>query len=274
MDLADLADRLVGGTARGAAESWLADLPTSIPHGEVAKRHIEGEANLPATSEGLESLRRFAEALRLRPPGDDPVDWYVQLLSDQVTAPDFVLHGPAADVSLPDELCRLMPAWMVFRHLGRHDKPNIPPAALGGDPTRLENWLRSACSPAYLDMLDRSKPVLVPGSVRSVFSTFEADRNAVFPPGTPAAICRQVVGLVAEPTPSAHALLKYRKSVVGSARVPTAFDASTHPHFLPPALGAPYGTTKNLRSPGGGVREVVAAPFFVHQLNEPEFVPR
>lgn len=273
MDLADLAHRLVGGTARDAAVSWLAKLSTSIPNGEAVRRHIKGEANLPATSEGIESLRRFAKALPLRPPGEDPVAWYEQLLTDLVTSPDFVLHGPAADASLPDELCRLIPARKVFHHLGRDDTLNITPAALGGNPTvRLENWLRSVCSPAYLDLLDPSK--LVSGSVPSVFSTFEADRNAAFPAGTPTRICRQVLGLIAEPTPSAHALLKYRKAVVGPARVPTAFDASTHANFVSPAVGAPCGKTQNLATPGDGVREVVLAPFAVARLQEPEFVPR
>ena len=272
MDLADLADRLVGGAARGAAVSWLVELPTSMPYGEAVRHHIEEEANLPTTPEGLESIRRFAEALPLRPPGD-PVAWYEQLLRNRATAPNFVLHGPAADPSLPDELCRLIPARTVFHQLGRDDTLNLAPAALGGDPTsRLENWLQSVCSPAYLDFLDRSK--LVSGVVPSVFSTFEGDRNATFPSRTSARICRQVLGMDPERTPSAHALVKYRKAVVGPARLPTAFDASTHVHFLPPAVGAPCGTTKNLRTPGEGVREVVVAPFAVALFAEPEFVPR
>jgi hypothetical protein len=272
MDLADLAGRLVGGAARDAAVSWFADLSTSLPYGDSVIHHVEGEVNLQTTSEGRESIRLFAEALRLRPPGEDPVVWYERLLSDPATAPDLVLHGPAADPSLPDELCRLIPAWNVLHDLGGVDAPNIPPVALGGDPTRLENWLQRVCSPAYLDLLDRSK--LVSGKVPSVFSAFEADRDATFPPGTSAQVCRQILGLIAEPTPSAHALVKYRKRVVGPARLPTAFDASTHPHFVPPTVGAPCGRTQNLATPGAGVREVVVARFPVRQLDEPEFVPR
>ena len=235
------------------------------------RRNIEGEQNLPEGPDGLSAVRRFAQALYLRPPGDESVTWYKRLLSEATTGPDLVLHGPVADSGLPDELCRLMPARRVFHHLGRPDTLNLIPAAMGGDPAAvLENWLRNVCSPAYLDFLDRSK--LVSGRVPTVFSTFEADRNVAFPRGTRAEIACQVVGVDKEPTLSAHALLKYRRSVVGPARVPTAFDASTHLHFVPPPVGAPCGTTRTLLTSGSGVREIVVAPFRVEQLDEPEFV--
>jgi hypothetical protein len=271
VNLIAIAEHLVSGAARDAATSWLADLSVAAD-GPIVRHHVEGEANLPSTSEGVEAVRRFAEMLLLRASGHDAVDWYQSLLRHP--ASDLVVHGPEADSALPQRLCRLMDAWSVRNHLGRDDALPIRSPAAGGGTTVLEDWLRSACSAEYLDFLDPAK--FVSGPIPSVFSTFEVDRDATFPTGTTSIRCRQVLGLGPQPTPTAHALLKVQRARVGQARVPTAFDASTHPHFVPPAAGAGCGTTKNLAASdgSGGVREIVVPPFEASRLEQPEFIPR
>jgi hypothetical protein len=107
-----------------------------------------------------------------------------------------------------------------------------------------------------------------------VFSTFEEDRLLRFPAGSSAAHCWQIVGVDPPDPPQACVLLKYVRTEVGPARVPSVFDAGDHPHFLPVPGGAGYGVTKNLRTPDGsdGVKEVVVPPFGVAKLREPEFI--
>lgn len=270
MDLEALADNLVGGPARLAASEWLAELPTA-PNGDTVKHHVHGENNLPSTADGLAALRRFVQALASRGSGG-PVEWYETALRDVVL--DLVPHGPEADPGLPDALCRLQNAWTVWLHLGRPDRPPIPPASVDHPRYQriVERWLRDVvCSPAYLDALDPVQPV---SAALSVFSTFEEDREASFPAGTPADHCLQIVGKDPMSLPTAHALFKYRCADVGPAQLPTAFDAALHRHFVPSLAGAPCGTTKNLMTSDGrgGVREVVVRTFAVSMLQQPEFV--
>src|SRR2546422_9496565 len=58
MDLGALANQLVDGAASDAARSWLADL-ASLAQGVPVIQHIQGEADLPTTPEGLDAVRRF-----------------------------------------------------------------------------------------------------------------------------------------------------------------------------------------------------------------------
>jgi hypothetical protein len=173
-------------------------------------------------------------------------------------------------------MCKLADAWALWQHYAPLDnKPAIPPGSVRSPRYRgvIERWLRDfVCTATYQEALDATK--LVSGDPPVVFSTFEEDRNSRFPARTPANTCRKVVGLDEEPTPEAHALLRYDKAEVGPARVPTAFDAGTHVHFLPPPAGANHGTTKNLTTADGsnGVREVVVKPFPVSMLRQPEFI--
>lgn len=271
MDLEALADELIGSTARAATSAWLAQLTTAA-NGNTVKHHVVGENHLDSTAEGREAIRRFAQALVSRPTGN-PVTWYEHVLQD--VSLDLVPHGPEVDPGLPDALCRLHNPWAVWVHLGRADKPPIPARSVGLPSHQgiVERWLQDVvCSPGYLDALDPDQAV---SSTRSVFSTFEEDRETHFPAGTPADRCLQIVGKDPMSTPTAHALLKYRRTSVGPARLPTAFDAGTHPHFLPSAAGSSCGTTKNLTTPtgSGGVRELVVRPFLVAMLQEPEFIP-
>lgn len=269
MGLPDLAEQLVGRQGHDAASTWLADLAdrSAAPQGATVRHHVAGEVHLPVTVEGREAVQRFASALLTR-ASTDPVDWYLGRLQDPSL--DLAVHGPEADPRPPDTLCRLAAAETVWNRLASdEDKPTLL-----FDPATIERWLRDiVCSAAYLDALDPTKRVSG-REAPSVFSTFEDDRNTRFPAGTPANRCRQAVGLEPMSTPTAHVLLRYRGSATGPARLPTAFDAGTHPHFLSPAPGAQCGMTKDLAISTGdaGVREVVVRPFPVGVMQQPEFI--
>jgi len=265
VDLPALVNQLAGRAAGHAVQRWLADLSALDPgrqdEGRSVTRNIDGEENLPVTSDGHDALLRFAERLMLRTPSDDALTWYEQLLQDP--ASHLVLCGPEADATLPDRLCRLVDAWTVLNFLARDDRP--------GDPADIEDWLRSVCSADYLEFLDEAK--IVSAKVPSLFSTFEEDRDATFPVGTAAGDCLQVLGKQPPSTPIAHALLKFQRGGLEPPRLPTAFDASTHPNFLSPPAGAACGMTRNLLTTGAsGVREVVVRPFPVARLNDLEYI--
>lgn len=274
MDLEALAETLEGPGARPAVAEWVAAVGHAEPEGPTVMCYLRRESNLQLHEEGLEAVRRFVRAVAARGPGH-PVEWYRAVLND--AGLDLVPHGPEADPALPDELCKVADGWSVWLYLGGSGKPDIPPGITRSPRYRgvLEQWLRDfVCCPMYRDALDPAG--LVSGNPPVVFSTFEEDRNSKFAAGIRADRCRQVVGLDPRPTPVAHVLLMYSRREVGPARVPTAFDAGTHLHFVPPPAGAPCGTTKNLTTEDGtdGVREVVVAPFPVTALGEPTFIER
>lgn len=244
---------------------------TRTPGGAIVASHLQGESNLQREADGREAIVRLVRAVP-QSLGDDPVQWYSGVLRDPRR--DLVHHGPEADASLPDDLCKIVDAWDVHRYYGGLTRPVIPAASsrMARHRPTVERWLRdSVCTPNYREALNQE--AVVSGNPPVVFSTFDEDRHATFPAGTPANDCRKTLGLDPRPTPVAHALFRYARSTTGLAKVPTAFDAGTHAHFLPPSAGAPHGTTKDLRTPGAkGVREVVVRPFSVRLLRQPEFI--
>ncbi len=274
MQLEDMAGSLRGPASREAVTRWLGELAAE-PEGSTAADHIQGESNLPLHPEGVNTVGRFVRAVEARPPGS-AVSWYRGALNR--TDLDLPLHGPPADTTLPDALCKVVDAWSVWKHYGSPRlRPNIPYGGVGSPSyrPRVEAWLRDwVCAVTYLDVLDPASPVS--GRPPSVFSTFVEDRDAKFPRSTRSNECRKVVGLDPLPHPTAHALFTYSSIETGPARVPTAFDAGTHVHFRPPPAGAGCGETKNLATPdgGGGVREVCVRPFPVARLRQPEFIER
>lgn len=274
MDLEGLAEDLEGTAARQAVSQWLAELDAE-PDGRTVVSHIGGEANLPLYGEGRDAIRRFVHAAAARRSGN-PLGWYRAALKDSTL--DLAIHGPAPDATLPDEICKIMNAWAVWNRLGGVFKPPIPPAAFRSPACQgaIEDWIRAkVCSARYQDELEPTQKVSG-GEAPSVFSTFEEDRESKFPHGTPANRCREIVGLDPLDPPEAHVLLRYSEPAVGPARVPTALDAGTHLHFLPPPAGAGWGTTKDLGTPtrSGGVREVVVRPFPVSALRQPVFIDK
>jgi hypothetical protein len=272
MDLESLVESLEGPMARQAVSRWFAELE-SEPTGQTVAGHIRGEENLALHDEGREAIRRLSRAIGAR-GSDDPVQRYKDALKDRTL--DLGVHGPEADGALPDQLCKLASAWSVWRHLGGADKPRIPYASFRSPAYQgtIERWLMtSVCSPGHREALSPGHEVS--GELPTVFSTLEEERDAKFPHGTPANRCREILGLEPLDPPEAHALLRYSNRDVGPARVPTAFDAGIHPHFVPPPAGARWGTTKNLASPGSeGVREVVVKPFPVALLRQPVFIDK
>lgn len=243
---------------------------TNTLGGAIVASHLQGEANLPREAEGRDAIARLAGAVP-RPLRDDPVQWYCGVLRDP--GRDLVHHGPEADPALPDDLCKIVDALVVYLYYCS-TRPVIPGASLRMASHRpaIERWLRDwVCAPSYREALNQE--AMVSGDPPVVFSTFEEDRRAKFPPGTRANECRKALGLDPRPTPVAQALFKYAKSTAGPAKVPTAFDAGTSVHFVPPPAGAPHGTTRDLRAPGAaGVREVVVRPFPLRILRQPEFI--
>ncbi len=272
MQLEDMAGGLRGPAAQEAVARWLGELAAE-PDGPIVTGHIQAENNLPLHPEGTDAVGRFVRAVEARPPGG-AVSWYRETLNRADL--DLPVHGPPADAALPDVLCKVVEAWSVWKHYGSiRLKPNIPYGGVGSPRYRakVEAWLRDwVCAATYLDALDPA--ALVSGRPPSVFSTFVEDRDAKFPPGTRSNECRKVVGLDLLPHPTGHALFRYSGTETGPARVPTAFDAGTHPHFRPPPAGAGCGETKNLgtRDGSGGVREVCVRPFPVARLRQPEFI--
>lgn len=266
MNLEVLAETHTGAAGRAAVAEWVAGLRNDSD-GLVIFRHLNAEENLPTHPEGLAAVRRLVAAIVL-PPAGKGVGWYLTTIRDM----DLACKGPHASGTLPTDLCKVARGLMVWNRLRKVSAPDDTPVLPPGS-TRLTEWLRDiVCSPAYLEALDPSRLVSAP--IPAVFSAFEQDRQATFPAGSPAARCWQSVGVDPPDPPQPCVLLKYVKEAVGPARVPSAFDAGTHPHFLPAAGGAGYGVTKNLGAPGGGggVREVVVPPFQVAQLREPEFI--
>lgn len=274
MDLKGLAEDLEGTAARQAVSQWLAELDAESD-GRTVVSDIGGEANLPLYGEGRDAIRRFVHAAATRVPGV-PVEWYRATLRDPTV--DLMAHGLSADPSLPNELCRIVDGWALHEHLvGKENAPSIPPGSTRSPLYQgvLERWLRDfVCSPVYLEALDERKVVSSDPPV--VFSTFEEDREVKFPAGTPPNRCREIVGLDPLDPPEAHVLLRYSTIAVGPAKVPTAFDAGTHLHFLSPPAGAGWGTTTDLgtSSRSGGVREVVVRPFPVSALRQPVFIDK